>query len=337
MVEAVIELSNLNGVSGNENAVREYILERISPLADVIRVDNFGSIIAFKKGKRSDKTVILSAHMDEVGFIVSKITDTGFVKFKSVGEFDTRNIVSKCVKIGSAGVDGVIGMKAVHLQKKDEREKTVEIKDLYIDIGAKNRSDAQKRVKPGDYISFPPSAARLGRYIRGKALDSRAGCACLLKLMEQQYDNDVYFIFTAQREIGMRGAAAAMYGINAGRALVIEGIESADMYGVKDKDITAKIGGGVCVDFMDKFAMPDARMTKRFYELLKNAGISVQEKHNAIGLTDAGGIQRACEGIVTACIAVPVRYSHTQSCVIAGSDLEAAVNAARIFAGKAEF
>ena len=244
MVEALIELSNLNGVSGHENDVREYIKSCISPLADSVRTDNLGSVIAFKKGKTGEKTVLISAHMDEVGFIISSVTDTGFLKFKPVGNIDTRNVVSKCVKVGN-DVDGVLGMKAIHLQQKEEREKVVGFKDLYIDIGAKNKADALKRVKLGDCVSFSSKASRLGKNICGKALDGRSGCACLIELMKKEYDNDVYFVFTAQREVGMRGAMTAAHGINADRALVIEGIESADMYGVKDKEIAAKLGGGV--------------------------------------------------------------------------------------------
>lgn len=334
MVESLIELSNLNGVSGHENDVREYIKSRISPLADTVRVDNLGSVIAFKKGKIGEKTVLITAHMDEVGLIVSSITDTGFLKFKPVGNIDTRNIVSKCVKVGN-DVDGILGMKAIHLQQRAEREKVVASKDLYIDIGAKDKADALKRVKLGDYVSFSTKAFRLGKNICGKALDGRSGCACLIELMKNEYDHDVYFIFTAQREVGMRGAMTAAHGIKADRALVIEGIESADMYGAKDREQTAKLGGGVCVDFMDKYAIPDRRMTERLYEFLNNAGIDVQKKQSAIGLTDAGGIQRSREGVATVCIAVPVRYSHTPTCVISENDLDAATRAAEIFAGKA--
>lgn len=334
MVESLIELSDLNGVSGHENDVREYIKSRISPFADSVRVDNLGSVIAFKKGKTSGKTVLITAHMDEVGLIVSNITETGFLKFKPVGNIDTRNIVSKCVKVGN-GVDGVLGMKAIHLQQKEEREKVVGFKDLYIDIGAKNMADAQRRVKLGDYVSFSTKAFRLGRSICGKALDGRSGCACLMELMKNEYDNDVFFVFTAQREVGMRGAMTAAHGIKADYALVIEGIEAADMYGVKDKEIAARLGNGVCVDFMDKYAIPDRRMTAQLYEFLENAGVAVQKKQSAAGLTDAGGIQRSREGVATACIAVPVRYSHTPACVMSEKDLDAAASAADIFIRKA--
>ena len=334
MVESLIELSDLNGVSGHENDVREYIKSRISPLADEIRTDNLGSVIAFKKGKTGEKTVLIAAHMDEVGLIVSSVTDEGFLKFKPVGNIDARNIVSKCVKIGN-DVDGVLGMKAIHLQQKEEREKVVAAKDLYIDIGAKNKTDALKRVKLGDYVSFATKAFRLGSNICGKALDGRSGCACLIELMKQEYDNDVYFIFTAQREVGMRGAMTAAHGIKADRALVIEGVEAADMYGVKDKEVTARLGCGVCVDFMDKHAIPDRRMAESLYQFLEYAGVNAQRKQSATGLTDAGGIQRSREGVATACIAVPVRYSHTPACMISKKDLDAAMRAAEIFIGKA--
>ncbi len=335
MVETVIALSNLNGVSGGEDDVRAYILKHAKKFADTVRVDNIGSVIAFKKGTSGEKTVMLSAHIDEAGFIISGVTDSGFLKFKTVGSIDARSIISKCVSIYGRGENGIIGMKAVHLQKKDERERAVEAKELYIDIGAKNKSDALKRVKIGDYVSFLPNAEKAGGYIRGKALGGRAGCACLMRLMEKKFENDVYFLFTAQREVGMRGAACAAHGINADRALVIDYTESADMYGVKEKDAVAHLGGGVCVDFMDKNAIPDVRMTQRFYEFLKNAGINVQKKQSASGLTDAGGIQQSGHAKTAVCLTIPVRYAHTQACMISEEDIKAAAFAAEIFTGRA--
>ncbi|MBR4173304.1 MAG: M42 family peptidase, partial [Clostridia bacterium] len=147
------ELTNLSGVSGNEGAVHDFIINEISPYADSITVDSIGNVIALKKGA-SSKKIMLSAHMDEVGFIISEITDKGYLKFKTVGGIDTRTILAKRVKIGKNGVLGVIGMKAVHLQKKSEREETPEIKDLYIDIGAKNKDSAENLVSLGDYATF---------------------------------------------------------------------------------------------------------------------------------------------------------------------------------------
>ena len=147
------ELTNLSGVSGNEDAVRDFIISQISPYADEIKVDSIGNLIALKRGN-SSKRIMLSAHTDEVGFIISEITEKGFLHFKTVGGIDTRTILAKRIKIGKNGVLGVIGMKAVHLQKKSERDSTPEIRELFIDIGAKDKESAEKLVKIGDYATF---------------------------------------------------------------------------------------------------------------------------------------------------------------------------------------
>lgn len=341
MAELLTELSDLNGVSGSEKHVRDFIISRIRPYADEIRVDAIGSIIAFKKGSNGGKTLLLLTNMDEVGCIISDITEDGFLKFKTVGDFDTRNIISKCVKINASssvsndGTDGIIGMKAIHLQKKEEREATAVAKDLYIDIGAKSKKGAQKRVRLGDYVSFSTKAFRLGNKICGKALDSRAGCACMIELMKEEYENDIYFVFASQREIGMRGAQCAAHGIKADRALIIESAESADMHGVKKEETAAKIGEGVCVNFMDKYAICDKTLTESYLAELKKERVKVQVRQNVQGLTDTGGVQLCTEGTATACLTLPVRYAHTPSCIISEEDVKALGQAANVFIRKA--
>ncbi|MCD8391252.1 MAG: M42 family peptidase [Firmicutes bacterium] len=336
MVELLRELSNLNGVSGHENAVRNYIIAAVEPYSDSVRVDNMGNVIAFKKGRTGAKTKLIAAHTDEIGLIISGITDDGYLKFKAVGEVDTRHIIAKCVRIdsgieGVGVVNGVLGMKAIHLQKREEREKTADISSLYIDIGAKNRKQAEKRVKLGDYAAFATEFEDAGGRVWGKALESRIGCACLIELMENDYDDDVYFAFTSQREVGMRGAYTAAYGLDIDEALVLEGTESADMYGAKPEETAAKLGGGVCVEFIDRYAIPDRRLTSELYNALKDAKIAAQEKKSARGLTDAGAFQRCAGGIKTACAAVPVRYAGTPACMAAKSDIEAMKQAAQLF------
>lgn len=336
MVELLEELSNLSGVSGNEGTVRDFIISRITPYADEISVDGIGSVIAFKKGNNSGRTLLLSAHMDEVGFIISGITEDGFLKFKSVGKCDTRNIISKCVKINDS-VDGIIGMKAIHLQKKDERESTVAVKDLFIDIGAKSKKAAQKRVKLGDYVSFTTKAFRLGNNICGKAIDGRAGCACLIELMKHEYDDDIYFVFTAQREVGMRGAFASVYDIKADAALVIEGTETADMYGVKDSEKSAELGKGVCISLVDEKAILNPQLTEKLKAALEKAKVDVQIKRRTDNLSDTGAVQQVMGGRITVSVALPVRYAHTPCVMTAETDINALLKVANVFIGKVEF
>ncbi len=335
MAEILKELCLLPGVSGNETSVRNYIIESIKPYADSISVDNMGNIIAYKKGAAGKRTLMLTAHMDEVGFIVSGVTDSGYIKFKAVGDIDTRNIVSKCVRINNFTA-GVIGMKAIHLQKKDEREKTVDIRDLYIDIGEKSKKKAIKRVSLGDYVTFETQYLKAGQKISVKALDSRVGCYVLLDMIKDSYKDDMYFVFTAQKEVGMRGASVASYGLSPDAVLVLDGFESADMYGAKENEVIMRLGGGVCVDFMDRFAIPDKRLTDNLCRAVSDAKIPVQKRRSSTGMSDAGEIITCAGGVLTACIGVPVRYAHTPQCMVHLQDIKAMKNAAMLFAHELE-
>lgn len=335
MADLLEKLCKLNGVSGNENKVREYILDKITPHTDNIRIDNMDNIIAFKRGKNSKRTLFVCAHMDEVGMILSQITDEGFLKFKSVGDIDSRNIVSKCVKVDNE-VDGILGMKAIHLQKREERDNTVDVKDLYIDIGAKDKDDAKKRVSLGDYISFSDTFYKTDTKIFSKALDSRIACACLIELLENEYENDIYFAFTTQSKVGMRGASVAAYGLDIDAALVIDGFDSMDVYDAKPFEVSSELGKGVCVDFMDKNAILRTDITDRLISTLQSNGIKCQKNRNTKTLTDAGAISRTADGIETVCIGVPVRYLNTPVTVADISDMDALKKAVKIFLNKSE-
>ncbi|MGN1098276.1 MAG: M42 family metallopeptidase, partial [Clostridia bacterium] len=200
------ELCNLCAPSGWEDEARKFILDHIT--ADEITVDTMGNIIAHKKGE--GKKVMVAAHMDEVGFIVSGFTDEGFVKFKTVGGILTTVLVSKKVVLGEKKVAGIISAKAVHLQKRDEREKLISMNELYIDIGAKSKEEAEEMLSLGDYGTFAGEYTEFGDgCVKSKALDDRVGCAALIELMKNEYKNDMYFVFTVEEEVGLRGAIIA--------------------------------------------------------------------------------------------------------------------------------
>lgn len=202
MDELLKKLSDACGVSGNENEVRNIILNGASKYAEV-HIDSIGNVIAYKKGKVGNKKIMLASHMDEVGLMVSYIEDNGFIKFKPVGGIDQRVLLAKRVKIGKDNVMGVIGVKAIHLQSPAERGNVVPLSSMYIDVGATSRDNSG--VKVGDYVSFVTEFEEFGNNkIKGKALDDRLGCRALLELMKNEYNDDIYFCFTSQEEVGMR-------------------------------------------------------------------------------------------------------------------------------------
>ena len=229
MIELMKQLCALPGPSGCEDAVREFVLEKVKPFADEMKTDAIGNIMVFRKGKKAlERPVVLCAHMDEVGVIIKKITDDGMLKFGFVGGVDPRVVIGRPVRFGD--VQGVIGIKAVHLTTAAERRTMPKTKDLYIDIGAASKAAAEDKVSLGDYGVFDSAVVEFGDgLIKAKAIDDRVGCAALLKLIEDEPPIDTWFCFTVQEEVGLRGAASMAYALDPGFAMVLEGTTAADL------------------------------------------------------------------------------------------------------------
>lgn len=325
------ELCELSGVSGNEGAVRNFIKEKIEPYADEIMVDTIGNLIALKKGDSGHK-VMVSCHTDEVGFIISGVNDNGFLEFKTVGGIDTRVIISKKVTVGDNKIPGVIGMKAVHLQKKSERESVPEVSSLYIDIGAKSKDEALSKVKLGDYATFDTCFEMMSEdTFKAKAIDDRSGCAILMELIKKPVRYDTYFCFTTQEEVGLRGARLASHRIMPDIALVIEATTCNDVYGCDEHEYVTNIGAGAVVTFMDRTTIVDKKLRTWLFEAAKKAGIPVQYKRATAGGNDAGRIHLTGAGIRTASLSVPTRYIHSPAGIASKKDIQAVENLAQLF------
>lgn len=331
MAMLIKELCNLHGVSGNEAEVRNFIKEQITPFADEISVDTMGNLIALKKGD-SSKKVMLSAHTDEVGFIISGINDKGFLEFKTVGGIDTRVIISKKVLVGAKKIPGVIGMKAIHLQKKSERETVPEVSSLYIDIGAKDKDEAQEYVKIGDYATFDTSFEELsGDTFKAKAIDDRAGCAVLMELIKNPVKYDTYFCFTVQEEVGLRGARVVAHKIMPDVALVIESTTASDVFGCDERQYVTNVGGGAVVTFMDRTTIVDKNLRKWLYDTAKAEEIPVQYKRATTGGNDAGRIHLSGSGVKTASLSLATRYLHSPAGIASIKDISAVKDLAQLF------
>jgi endoglucanase len=321
------ELTDLNGVSGNEKEVRDFIIQKIDNCCDSIKVDSIGNIIAYKKGTNSMDTgkfkVMLSAHMDEVGFIVSGHTEKGFIKFKSVGGVDDRILPGKKVLVGNKKLAGVIGSKPIHQQDKEEREKITKTKNLYIDIGADTKDEAEKMVPLGEYISFDSQFVELGRdCIKAKALDDRVGCAVLIEVLKHRFDFDMYVCFTVQEEVGLRGAQVAAYSVMPDVALVLEGTTCADVPNVEPYDYSTVLGNGAALTIMDRTCYCDKGIVRFLSNVASKNNIKFQYKQTTTGGNDSGQIQRTGTGVKTASISVPCRYIHSPVSVMSRSDYE---------------
>ena len=275
---------------------------------------------------------MLSFHTYQVGFILRGINDNGFLEFKTVGGIDTRVIISKRVTVGDNKIPGVIGMKAVHLQKKSERDSVPEVSSLYIDIGAKTKDEAASKVKLGDYAAFDTSFEMLSEdTFKAKAIDDRAGCAILMELIKKPVKYDTYFCFTTQEEVGLRGARLASHRIMPDIALVIEATTCNDVYGCEDHEYVTNIGGGAVVTFMDRTTIVDKKIRTWLFETAKIEGIPVQYKRATAGGNDAGRIHLTGAGIKTASLSVPTRYIHSPAGIASKKDIQAVENLAQLF------
>jgi endoglucanase len=317
------ELTDLNGVSGNEKEVRDFIIEKISDLCDSIKVDSIGNIIAYKKGSSSKNKVMLSAHMDEVGFIVSGYNEKGFLKFKTVGGIDDRILSGKKVLVGRKRLCGVIGAKPIHQQEKDERDKITKVKNLYIDIGAESKEEAERLVPLGEFVSFDSEFTELGNdNIKAKALDDRVGCAVLIEVLKHSFQFDIYACFTVQEEVGLRGAQVAAYNVMPQAAIVIEGTTCADIPDVEPFEYSTILGNGAALTIMDRTCYCDKEMVSFLQMVAIKNNIKIQFKQTTTGGNDSGKIQRTGTGVKTASISVPCRYIHSPVSVMSRSDFD---------------
>ena len=320
----LFELCRLNGVSGDEDRVRDYIREKAAPYADSMRTDALGNLIVFKKGKRSTgNKVLIAAHMDEVGLIITKVTDDGFLKFDFVGGVDRRVTIGKHVVVGENNVPGVIGLKAIHLVKRDEMKKAPKTESLYIDIGAKNKDEALEMVQPGDYGSFVGQPEEFGDgLLKSKAIDDRVGCAIMLSLLRQELPLDVTFAFTAQEEVGTRGAFGAAFSVTPEIALVLETTTAADLPDVEPHRQVCAPGKGPVISYMDGATIYDRGLFEKLRGLAEDNNIPWQTKEYIAGGNDARTIQRTKAGVRVAAMSAAVRYLHAPASVGSMADFE---------------
>ncbi len=322
MINTIKELSLLNGTSGRETKIREYIISEIDGKCDW-HTDALGNIIAFKKGRTPPShKVMLDAHMDEVGVIVTYITADGMLKFSPVGGIDTKVLLARQI-IFDNGTLGVVGIKPIHLAKGDEKTKIPDADSLYIDIGADSKEEAEKLVKIGDTGVFVSDFVEFGNNkIKGKALDDRVGCAVLLDMINSDLEYDAYFSFSVQEEIGLRGATTSAYGIAPDYAIVLETTTAADIIDVPEHKKVCKLGEGAAVSFMDRSTLYSKDLFDTAFKVAGEKDIKIQPKTVIAGGNNAGAIHKARAGIKTITINTPCRYLHSPSCVCDTRDVE---------------
>ncbi len=314
------ELTELLGVSGYEKRVREFIKDKIANKVDIIEEDPLGNLIAKKKGK-TDKKLLLCAHMDEVGFIVSNIEDDGKLSIMPLGGIDTRSIIGKKVVVGEKEIPGVIGFKAIHLQR-DEVYSPPKIENIKVDIGATKKSEAESKIKIGDFIAFSVASMEHKGYFSGKALDDRGGCSILMDIIDSDIDlyYETYFVFSVQEELGLRGAGVSAERVNPELAIVIETTTSGDNPEFPADRRSTELGKGPAITFAHSGYVVDERLFRWIIDTARENNIPYQIKRRTVGGTDARRIATTLAGIPSAVISIPARYIHSPMSIISLDD-----------------
>ena len=319
-------LCNLCAVSGDEQAVRSYLISVLEKRHDVTwTIDPLGSLLVEKRGQnRAPHKLMVSAHMDEVGMIVTHVNSDGTLCIQPVGGVDASVAIGRQVLVGEKHLPGVVGAKPIHLLSPEERKALPKWSGLVLDIGADNAEQARAAAPEGTYAYFAPDFVRMGKdRICSKAIDDRAGCAILLHLLEQDAPYDFTAAFLVQEEVGLRGAKAAAYTVDPDFALVLEATTAADIAGAEEDAKVCCLGGGPVVSFMDRSTIYDKELYRMAFSLAEKNGISCQTKSRIAGGNDSGAIHVSRGGVRTLAISLPCRYLHSPSCLADLNDLDA--------------
>ena len=319
-------LTEINAPAGHEQPIRRALIEELKAKGHTPYIDRMGNVIVVKEGTgpAPRKRVMVAAHMDEVGLIVTGHAEGGFLKVNQAGGIDPRVLISKRVLVGDDNIHGVIGAVAIHLQSAADRARVMGYRDITVDIGAKDKAEAERKAPIGTYISFDTPYVEYGDgFACGKAFDDRVGCWTILRLLEEELPCDLIAAFVSEEEVGCRGASGAAFSQEPDIGIVLEGTTCNDLGKIPEVAQVCQAGKGVAVSFMDGASIANRDLFKKALEVGEKEGIAHQVKGSVSGGNDGGAIQRAREGVPVVVLSVPCRYIHSPSTVVKLSDVEA--------------
>ncbi len=328
LVDILEKLSNANGVTGREGEVRDLIKSFLKPYVDEIREDKLGNLIAFKKGKKDSLTVMLAAHMDEIGLMVKNIKKKGFLQFAKIGGIDDRVILAQKVTVHTdkGSLPGVIGSKPVHIQKEEEKKKVIDADKLFIDIGARDKEEAEKMgVQVGDVVSFDTKFAQIGNgIVLGKAFDNRVGCTVMIETLRRlnKVDCNIFAVGTIQEEVGLRGATTTAFQVAPDIGIALDSTVAGDMPGVGEGEAPAKMGDGPVLTVADAGLIAHPKVLRWLIDTAKKNTIPYQLETGIRGSTDAARIALSKEGVPSGVISVAARYIHSPAGIMNLEDIE---------------
>jgi len=334
LVDVLEKLSNACGVAGREEEIRDLMKKLLEPNVDEIKEDKLGNLIGVKKGKKDAPTVMLAAHMDEIGLMVKNITKEGFLQFAKIGGIDDRILIAQKVIVHTDKglIAGIVGSKPPHILKEEEKKKVIEADELFIDVGVNDQKDAQKMgIRVGDAVSFDIKFTRVGKdAVLGKAFDDRVGCAALVETMRRlpKVDSTIYATGTVQEEVGLRGATIAAFQIYPDLGIALDVTVAGDTPGVKEVEAPVKMRKGPALTVADLGLITHPKVLKLFIDSAEENKIPYQLETGMRGTTDASKIALTKEGVPSGVISIPTRYIHSPASMLSLEDLENTVKLA---------
>ena len=344
-LDRLLTLSNLNGIPGREDAVRDFVLSELEGLADEVRVDAMGNVIAFRAGREESgetpgdsghgskkERVMLSAHMDEIGFLVRYIDEKGFLRVQALGGFDPRNLFARNVTVQTrtAALPGILtpGGRPIHISSPEDRKKVPELREFFVDLGL-SAEEVRRQVRVGDMVTLDQVARRVGDLVVGKALDDRASVFMQLEVLRRlkgRPRHDVYAVFSTQEEIGLRGAITAAYSVQPTLGVALDVTLAVDTPGVGPDEAVTRAGEGIGVKVYDSSMVSTRWLVDAFVDLAEARGVAYQLEVLGQGGTDGAAIQRSRDGVPTVTLSLPTRYIHSVVEAVHVDDLQAGVD-----------
>lgn len=326
------ELTDVNGIPGNERAPREVMKKYIEPFADELEYDNLGSLIAKKVGDENGPKIMVAGHLDEVGFMITRIDDKGFLSFQTVGGWWGQVMLAQRVTITTRKgeeIVGVIGSKPPHILSAEVRNKTVDVKTMFIDIGAASKEEAMEwGVRPGDMVTpyFEFNVMRNEKHLLAKAWDNRIGCAIAIEVLralkDEQHPNIVYGVGNVQEEVGLRGAKTSTFKIKPDIGFAVDVGVAGDTPGITAKESTSKMGGGPQIVIFDASMVAHNGLRNFVVDVAEDNNIPYQFEAIAGGGTDAGSIHITANGVPALAIGVATRYIHSHAGILHRDDFD---------------
>jgi len=329
-VELLSKICEIPGAPGFENKVREFVKEQVADYVDEIDIDHMGNLYAIKRGKES-KSIMVAAHMDEIGFMVKHIDDQGFIRFHTLGGFDPKTLTAQRVIVhGKKDVIGVMGSKPIHVMSPDERNKVAKIGDYFIDLGLP-KEEVEKIVTIGDPITRERGLIEMGNCVNCKSIDNRVAVYILIETLKNLKDKEIpydfYGVFTVQEEVGLRGAKVAGHRVNPDFGFGLDTTIAYDLPGAAAHEKVTSLGEGTAIKIMDASAICDTRMVKYMKTQAETNKIKWQPEILTAGGTDTAGIQSmAKDGCITGAVSIPTRNLHQVIEMADKSDIDASID-----------